>query len=329
MEQKNVEQYFNLINEITETIEQNESMTYLDSLVVALECAFSKMPNEELSEPTKKFVRKNIAKIQFDTLDKETIRKIIQLATLKGMRGATQQQHLITPDTVAMFMGYIVNNLVGNRKDIRIFDPAFGSGNLLTAVMNQLQTNVQAYGSEVDSTLIQLGLLNANLQKTEIELFHQDSLQPFLLEPVDFVVADLPVGYYPDDFRAQSFELRAPEGHAYAHHLFIEQSLHYTKEAGFSIFVIPNFLFDSDQSNKLHVYLQKHAHIVGLLQLPTSMFTSEKQAKSILILQKKGQAAKAPKQALIAQLPSFKDPRSTLQVVEKINKWFKEEGYNY
>lgn len=329
MEQTNVEQYFNQLNEMVETIQNQENITYLDSVVIALEYFFSKSAAEEWTKETKDVLIKAEKTFDMAVLEKEEIRKVIQLATLKGMRGATQQQHLITPDTVAMFMGYIVNKVVGQQNNIRIFDPAIGTGNLLMAVLNQLKANYHAYGSEVDPTLIQLALLNANLQQTDLELFHQDSLQPFLLEPVDFVVSDLPVGYYPDDLRAKSFELGAEQGHSYSHHLFIEQGIHYVKDAGFLVFVIPNFLFNSDQANKLHLYLQQHTHIVGLLQLPSSMFTSEQQAKSILILQKKGEHTKAPKQALIAQLPSFKDPRATLQIVEKIDKWFKEEGYNY
>ncbi|MFB1050832.1 class I SAM-dependent methyltransferase [Paraliobacillus sp. JSM ZJ581] len=327
MQQKNVEQNFEKLNNIVENLQTKENITYLESLVITLEYAYSQTSSSELLQDTIDYLNKTVKVVRLEELEKEEIRKIVQLATLKGMRGATQQQHLITPDTVAMFMGYIVNKIVGKKESIRIFDPAIGSANLLSSIINQLETNYEAYGSDVDTTLIQLGLVNANFQKIKIDLFHQDSLQPFLLEPVDVVVSDLPVGYYPDDLRAKSYELRSDEGHSYAHHLFIEQSLHYTKEAGFLVFVVPNFLFNSDQSNKLHLYLQKHAHIVALLQLPNSIFTSEQQAKSILILQKKGEGTMPPKQALIAQLPSFKNPNATLQMVEKMNHWFKEEGF--
>lgn len=122
----------------------------------------------------------------------------------------------------------------------------------------------------------------------DIEFFKQDSMRPFLIDPVDLVVSDLPVGYYPDDVRASEFELKADDGQSYAHHLLIEQSLMYTKEAGYLIFLIPNFLFTSDQAEKLHQFLREHAHIVGLLQLPESIFKTDKNTKSILVLQKKG-----------------------------------------
>ena len=327
MQQSNVEKNFQLLDELTEYIEKNMNVSYMESLIIGLEYVFTQSPPEEMSKAVQQHVEKEIGALSFDELKKEEIRKVIQLTILKSMKGATQQQHLITPDTVAMFIGYVAQKLGHKNEKMRIFDPASGTANLLTAVINQLGMDVTAYGSEIDPTLIKLGLMNANIQKTEIEYFHQDSLQPFLLEPVDLIISDLPVGYYPDDIRASQYQLNVTDGHAYSHHLFIEQSVHYTKDGGYLLFVIPNFLFDSDQADKLHVYLQQHVHIVGLLQLPTSIFASEKQAKSILILQKKGKDTKAPKQALMAQLPSFKDIRASEQIVEKMNQWFKNEGY--
>src|SRR5690625_5944464 len=100
-------------------------------------------------------------------------------------------------------MGYLAGKLTHDHDHLRVFDPVSGSGNLLTTVLGQLSQSTDAYGSEIDPTLIKLGLLNANLQKMNIEFFHQDSLRPFLLDPVDLVVSDLPVGYYPDDIRAK------------------------------------------------------------------------------------------------------------------------------
>src|SRR5699024_11076787 len=172
------------------------------------------------------------------------------------------------------------------KETISIFDPVAGTANLLTTVLSQVKNIDQAFASEVDATLIRLALYNANLQKMNIEYFHQDSLRPLLLDPVDITVADLPVGYYPDDVQANEFELKAKEGNSYAHHLLLEQSMNYTKESGYLILLVPEFLFDSEQSDQLHPYLQKNAHIVGLLRLPESAFSSKRNIKSILILQK-------------------------------------------
>ncbi|GAA0484276.1 class I SAM-dependent methyltransferase [Salinibacillus aidingensis] len=326
MDQEKVEKLFKWFDETTTIIEKEENIPYLDGLAEACGLLFSGDVAEEIEEPFKQTLLKQIQAEKLDDYSKEEIRKALQLAILKGMKGATQQQHYITPDAVAIFMGYLVNKFMGHKKELRIFDPASGSGNLLTGVINQLSQKIEAYGSEVDPTLTELAYMNANLQEHEIELFHQDSLRDLLLEPVDVVVSDLPVGYYPDDDNAKSFQLRAEDNqHSYAHHLFIEQSLHYTLAGGYLFLLIPNFLFDSDQSDKLHEYLNEQAHIQGIIQLPMSMFTSEKNAKSIFILQKKGIETKNPGKVLMAQLPSFKDVHAMDRKLNEIDQWFKND----
>lgn len=131
----------------------------------------------------------------------------------------------------------------------------------------------------------------------------------------------MPIGYYPDDIVANEYQLKADTGHSYAHHLFIEQSLRYTKEAGYLILVIPEFLFDSDQSDKLHAYLQEHAHIIGVIRLPESAFKSEKNARAFSCCRKSA-ATSAPKQPLLVQMPSFKNANATADILGQMNRWF-------
>ncbi len=224
--------------------------------------------------------------------------------------------------SVSLIVSYLIEKLIGEKKKIRMFDPVCGTANLLTTILSQLKNDIEVYASEVDHTLIQLALYNANLQKMDVQYFHQDSLRPFLLDPVDVVVADLPVGYYPDDVQASNFELQAKDGKSFAHHLLIEQSIHYTKDQGFLVLLIPEFLFDSEQSDQFRPYLQKHAHIVGVLRLPESAFTSKRNIKSILILQKKGKDTKAPKQPLLVSLPSFSNAVAMEDIMSQMDEWF-------
>lgn len=327
MEMSLIEKKFQKLDNLVELIEKEKEITYMDALVLGLEYIHTGELPTGISESSTDIIKELVQEVTFDELEKEQVRKVLEFAMLKSMKGSTQQQHLLTPDTVAMYIAYLAEKLIGEKKQLRMFDPTSGTANLLTAVFNQLNREGKVYGSEIDPTLIQLAVLSANLQKTEIEYFHQDSIQPLLLDPVDLVVADLPVGYYPDDIRASQFDVHVKNDHTYAHHLLIEQSVHYVKPGGYLLFVIPNSLFDSDQATKLHGYIQANVHVVGLLQLPISIFRSDQQAKSIFVLQKKGEHTKAPKQALMAKLPSFKDSRATENIVAKMNEWFKNEGY--
>ncbi|KAB8138272.1 class I SAM-dependent methyltransferase [Gracilibacillus oryzae] len=319
-----VEKAFEHLDSLTIDVQNSLDLTYLESLAEVLHLVNGGQ-SSKVSDKQKTDIDNLSEQFEQQTVTNEQIRKTIQLALIKGMKGSTQAQHTITPDSVAMFIGYFLQKLMKEYKQFRLFDPASGTGNLLTAVMNQVEADVNGFGSEIDPTLIRLAVESANLQQQSVEFFHQDSLAPLLLEPVDVTIGDLPVGYYPDDVQAMKYELKAAEGHSYSHHLFIEQSLTYTKEGGYLLFLIPNFLFTSDQSEQLHKFLLKHVHIVSLLQLPLSMFSSENHAKSILVLQKKGKNTNAPKQTLMAQLPSFKDAAKTVEILRKIDAWFISE----
>lgn len=319
-----IEQSFKQLDDFIEEHVNKTDETYFDGLIAVLHLVLASSAQNDIEDDRLTMLKE----LNIESLDKEQIRKIIELAALKGLKDGVQSQHLITPDTIASYMVYVIEKLADKKKEFRLFDIVSGSGNLLTSVINQLARPLKAYGSEVDPSLIELSMLNANAQKNAIEFFHQDSLQPFLLDPVDFTIADLPVGYYPDDHRAKSFKVHVDDEHTYAHHLLIEQALNYTKEAGYLLFVIPNSLFNSDQASKLHTLIQETAHVVALLQLPQTIFKSEKDAKSLFVLQKKGENTKAPKEALLAQLPSFKDKQATENIVIKMNQWFEQAGYS-
>lgn len=321
MEQSNIEILFNWLDKTTEVIQQHENEPYLDSLAVSMEILFYGSVFDDMDDVLSYKITSYLNNIDISNFSSAEMRKAIQLAILKGMRDTTQSQHIITPEAVALLIGYFAEKLTKGKETVRLFDPACGTANLLTTVLASLNKKAEAFGSEIDPTLIQLALLNANLQKMQVEFFHQDSLRPFLIDPVDLVITDLPVGYYPDDIRASEYQLKADKGHSYSHHLFIEQSMNYTKEDGYLIFLIPDFLFDSDQSDKLHKYMQQYANIIGVLRLPESVFTTEKNVKSIFILQKKGKNV-APKQPLLVNLPSFKNTAAMNDILEQINGWF-------
>lgn len=46
----------------------------------------------------------------------EERRKAMQIAILKGMKGATQQHHYVTPDTIGILIGYLIEKFMeGNQ----------------------------------------------------------------------------------------------------------------------------------------------------------------------------------------------------------------------
>ena len=320
-----VEELFTVFNETAQMMQEELSCTYLEALAETGENIFQEtILQEELSELTVKRLKKSYESLHMDSYAKEDIRKSFQLAILKGMKEIAQPNHQMTPDAVGMLVGYLVNKFV-QEKSMRLLDPAVGTGNLLTTVMNQQDNKlVEAIGIDIDDILIKLSYVNANLQQHPIRLFNQDSLEPLFIEEVDAVISDLPVGYYPNDVRASEYEMKADQGHTYAHHLFIEQSMRHIKAGGYLFFIIPNGLFESEQAPKLHEYIKKYGNIQGILQLPLSLFKNEHSAKSIFILQKKGDGVKQPKQVLLANMPSLSNTSEVEKILHKIDEWYKE-----
>ncbi|MEI4616715.1 class I SAM-dependent methyltransferase [Bacillus cereus] len=320
-----VETLFSIFDSSAVVLRKELDVTYLEALVETGDNLFEgAILQEELSESAIERLNREYSTFNEETYKGEEIRKAFQLAILKGMKEGVQANHEMTPDAVGMFMSYLFHKFMQGQNEITVLDPAIGTGNLMTTVFNSAKEGLtmSGFGVEVDEVLIKLALVNANLQKHAIEFFHQDGLAPLYIDPVDAVVSDLPVGYYPNEIGASEYKLKADEGMSYAHHLFIEQSVKHTKERGYLFFLVPNFIFESDQAPKLHAFIKETCFIQGLLQLPVSMFKNEKNAKSIFVLQKKGANVTMPKQALLVELPKFSNMKAMEDIMDQLNTWF-------
>ncbi|HDR4602147.1 class I SAM-dependent methyltransferase [Bacillus cereus] len=320
-----VETLFSIFDSSAVVLRKELDVTYLEALVETGDNLFEgAILQEELSEAAIERLNREYSTFNEETYKGEEIRKAFQLAILKGMKEGVQANHEMTPDAVGMFMSYLFHKFMQGQNEITVLDPAIGTGNLMTTVFNSAKEGLtmSGFGVEVDEVLIKLALVNANLQKHAIEFFHQDGLAPLYIDPVDAVISDLPIGYYPNEIGASEYKLKADEGMSYAHHLFIEQSVKHTKEGGYLFFLVPNFIFESDEAPKLHAFIKETCFIQGLLQLPVSMFKNEKNAKSIFVLQKKGPSVMMPKQALLVELPKFSNMKAMEDIMDQLNTWF-------
>lgn len=300
-----MENIFNFIDGHTTEIQKEQDLSYLESLLTT----------------TENWLDGNIR--PGTEAGKEDIRKAIQLAVLKGMKEHIQPHHQMTPDALGLLMGYLVELFV-KKEQATILDPAIGTGNLLLTIMNYLDGKLLGAGVEIDDLLIRLASNIGNLVEQPITLYLQDALQPLLIDPVDAVVSDLPVGYYPNDENAATYELKAEEGMSYAHHLFIEQSMKHTAEGGYLFFIVPKALFESPMADQLHKYLKKTAYIQAVMELPDTLFKNSTHAKGILVLQKKKEDLKAPREVLLAKVPNMSKPDSMAKFFNQVNSWFKE-----
>ena len=302
--QTNMEQIFTFIDQESTFIEEQENATYLEGVIYSLELWLSDKKAPVLNNP-----------------DKEEIRKGIQLAILKGMKKAVQVNHQMTPDAIGLLVSYFVKEMTKGKKELSILDPALGTGNLLYTIMNMLDGEKHAFGVEIDDLLIQLAAQTGELLECDIQLFRQDALKPLLIDPVDIVVSDLPVGYYPDNETAKDFFLHSTEEMSYAHHLFIEQSMKHVKPGGHLYFLVPETIFESKQASNLHKFIKEYGWIEAVIQFPASIFKTKGQEKSLLILQKKSDVLKAPREVLLAKVPNMSNKTAMELFFQKIDIW--------
>lgn len=302
-----VEQIFTFIDQESNYIENEASATYLEGVVYALELWLNE---------------KKVPSVR--DADKEEVRKAIQLAILKGMKKSVQVNHQMTPDAIGLLVSYFVKEMTKDRKELSILDPALGTGNLLFTIMNALPTENYAFGVEIDELLIQLAAQTGELLTHDVQLFRQDALKPLLIDPVDIVVSDLPVGYYPDSETSQDYFLHSTEELSYAHHLFMEQSMKHVKPGGYLFFLVPDTIFESKQAPKLHEFIKENGWIQAVIQFPTSIFKTKGQEKSLLILQKKSSDLKAPREVLLAKVPNMMNKESMELFLKKVEIWQEE-----
>ncbi|HWO75478.1 MAG TPA: class I SAM-dependent methyltransferase [Bacillus sp. (in: firmicutes)] len=324
-----VENLFHVLDQTTEILMQSCQLTYLEALVETGENLFQGDILQPVDDVAKKRMEKLYQSIKLEMLSKEEIRRAFQLVTLKGMRDYVQPHHQMTPDSIGILISGLLREFLinGHIETFTLLDPAVGTGNLVATIQNQLSDYaIEAYGVEVDDVLLKLAYVQANLQEQSIQLYNQDALEPLFIDPVDVVVSDLPVGYYPRKEFAKEYQLDREEGHAFSHYLFIEQSLKHTKPGGLLFFVIPNDLFEGEDAAKLHAFLKEHAFIQGLIQLPLSMFKNERNAKSIFILKKKKEGEAPPKKVFMAQMPKLTNKNAVQDIISQIRIWLREEA---
>lgn len=259
-------------------------------------------------------------------LEQEDWRKLTQLILLKGSKTESlQPNHQLTPDSIGFLFVFLIGQLtLKKNQPLEILDITVGMGNLLLTVLINLQAadySVKGIGVDNDETLLAIAASNSLLMKEEIKLFHQDSLQDLLVDPVDYVIGDLPVGYYPNDQQAEKFATHSEKEHSYAHHLLMEQAMNYVKPEGFGLFLVPSNFLETEQGPLLQKWLKDEVLLQGIIQLPDELFKSEHSRKSILLLQKKGETAEQAEKVLLVHLPSLKDPKQVTEFFKKFEDW--------
>ena len=266
-------------------------------------------------------VRQNNEKLKALKLNKEEWRRAYQFLLMKAAQTEPlQANHQFTPDSIGFILTFLIDQL-SKKEHIDILEIGSGMGNLAETILNNTQRNVDYLGLESDDLLIDISASIADVMDAKVSFVQGDAVRPQVLKESDVIISDLPVGFYPDDSIAARYEVASTEEHTYAHHLLMEQSLKYLKPDGYAIFLAPNDLLSSSQSDLLKKWLQKHAQIVAMIALPEALFGNAAYVKTIFVLKKQEEQAVQP---FVYALSDLQDQNDLLEFSEKFQNWSRE-----
>lgn len=266
-------------------------------------------------------VRQNNEKLKALKLSKEEWRRAYQFLLMKAAQTEPlQANHQFTPDSIGFILTFLIDQL-SKKEHIDILEIGSGMGNLAETILNNTQKNVDYLGLELDDLLIDISASIADVMDAKASFVQGDAVRPQVLKESDVIISDLPVGFYPDDSIAARYEVASTQDHTYAHHLLMEQSLKYLKSGGYAIFLAPNDLLTSSQSDLLKKWLQKHAQIVAMIALPESLFGNAAYAKTIFVLKKQDEQAVQP---FVYALSDLQNQADLLTFSEKFQNWSRE-----
>ena len=299
VEQSHIEALFDCIDETAVVLYKTYQLSYLEGIVKACENVLSNTVEEKYFE-AKEELELAISKVCEIEFNKEEIRKAFQYACLKGFKHGNISNQMITPETIGIFVGYLVNKLYV-KQNISILDPLVGTGNLLAVVANSLGENVSIIG--VDNDLISYQLTSALFDMLDYgdKVFYQD-VNTFRINPVDLIVSDF-----------SGIEEKAV--YDIIHSLSSNIS-----SGGFLIGIFDDEVISDEILVEKAKGLNDLWKLFGIIRLPNKLFKSSK--KSIVIFQRYGKEYIQPEKFLIAELPDFDKVNEFTKVIQQLNNWF-------
>ena len=309
-----IEKAYGYLLENTQTIQNDLQTNFYDALVE--QNAIYLDGQTELT-----LVKENNQRLKDLNLNKEERRRSFQYLLMKAAQTEPlQANHQFTPDGIGFLLVFLVDQLASSEK-VDVLEIGSGTGNLAQTLMNNCQRSLDYLGLEIDDLLIDLAASMAEVMKADVNFAQGDAVRPQVLKESDVIISDLPVGYYPDDAIASRYQVASPQGHTYAHHLLIEQSLKYLKPGGIAIFLAPNDLLTSEQSPLLKKWMQDHAQVLAMVTLPENLFRSANLAKTIFVFRKQEEAEVQP---FVYPLTDLQDQEDVMKFRESFQNWNKE-----
>ncbi|MCE5097614.1 class I SAM-dependent methyltransferase [Staphylococcus devriesei] len=307
-EQTVMEKLFRTLDGESKALNKENGQSFIENLGLAMEDVYQNK-RELLEQATLQDRRKAFQFAYLSLLQEENI----------------QANHQITPDSIGLVLGFLVQKFSEDQEELHVVDIASGAGHLSASVNEVLKDKtVMHHLIEVDPVLSRVSVHLANFLEIPFDVYPQDAIMPLPLEEADIVVGDFPIGYYPLDERSKEMKLGFEEGHSYSHYLLIEQAITALKQTGYAFLVVPSNLFEGEHVKQLENFIATETEMQAFLNLPKTLFKNENARKSILILQKKKANETKPVEVFLANIPDFKNPNQFQGFISELNQWMQD-----
>ena len=297
----NLEVFHDVFDASCDFLYEKTKKKYLDLIILtANNILAGEVLNNELEHDDVLKLRDIYKPLEDKDFTVEDIRKAMQALILKGIKEMNFLNGLTTPDSIGLIMAYLISRLT-KKTSLNLCDPLVGSGNMLYTIVNHLTIDLNLFACDHNEYMIRIAKVFADLLEINVELHLEDTLN-LKISGMDFIVFDMPNiikdtnNYVPYDWFLHYVDMLADEGYI--------------------IGVINNDFFDYDKDKVFRANLIKNASIIGLMELPDTMFVSK--PKSIVIIQKK---VLDKKDCFMIKLPSLNDVKAFNQELMKIESW--------
>lgn len=294
MESSNLEKiYQNLIEETEQVLKENEGLSRLEALAEALPAVSGE---GSLSD----------------------FRKAFQFAYLSQVKEEpVQPNHQLTPDSIGYLIAHLVKTFTADRETVNMIEAGSGTGHLSMTVREQVE-NINLHGVEVDPVLARMNVSLCDFLKVPMDIYPQNIIEPVRLPKANVTIGDLPVGYYP--LPVEGFTTAFKKDRSFAHLLMLEAAMRYVEDDGIGIFVVPSNILE-ENNETIKEYISKDATLLMFMNLPNTIFRSENQRKSIIVLQKNFKPLNQT-DVLIGDVPDFKNAPQFKHFLDSIESWY-------
>lgn len=310
---KNMEAFYDCVDESCNYLYEIYHKPYFELIEMTAKNIMEARVTQDLEEEDMKNLQAIYDKIEGINFSVEDVRKAMQAIVLKGFKEMNISNWNTTPDTLGIFMSYFITKFFDEKTKLNILDPVCGTGNLLLTISNYLKNDVNLFACDNDLWMTKLTVILADLLNQPVEMYLQDTLN-LNLNNMDVIAFDLPKSEYKDN--------------KYLPYSWLLKYNKMLKDGGVMIGIVENDFFNYDYDKKFKEELLSTSTIVGIIELPDSMFLKIK-PKCMVILEKN---VVKDRKCFMIKLPSFDDAyefNNSLRIIEDwFNKNYKKKEEN-